>query len=52
MAFTPDNTEGYTQEELGALNRELDDVLNEIEEDDLDARYAAEKAFADEVARR
>jgi hypothetical protein len=52
MPFTPDNTDGYTQEELDALNAEIDDVLSEIEEDDLDARYAAEKAFADEVSRR
>lgn len=52
MAFTTDNTEGYTAAELAALNAELAERLATIPADDTDARDAAEKAFADEVARR
>ena len=52
MAFTMDNTEGYTAAELAALNAELAERLAEIDPDDVDARYAAEKAFNDEVAGR
>jgi hypothetical protein len=53
MAFTTiDNTTGYTQAELDALNAELAERLAEIDPDDTDARAEAEKAFADEVSRR
>ena len=50
--FTADNTTGYTQEELDALNTELTERLDMIDPNDTDAREEAEKAFADEVARR
>ena len=50
--FTTDNTAGYTTEELAALNAELAAILAEIDENDVEAHYAAEKAFADEVSRR
>lgn len=52
MAFTTDNTEGYTTTELTALNVELATRLAEIDPDDTDARIAVEKAFSDEVSRR
>jgi hypothetical protein len=50
--FTRDNTSGYTEAELAALNVELATVLAAIDPDDTDARERAEKAFADEVSRR
>lgn len=50
--FTRDNTEGYTQAELDALNAELAQRLAAIDPDDTEARAEAEKAFADEVSRR
>jgi hypothetical protein len=50
--FTQDNTSGYTEAELAALNAELATVLVAIDADDTDARAQAEKAFADEVSRR
>ena len=52
MPFTLDNTEGYTQVELDALNLELARRLASIDETDTDARDEAEKEFADEVSRR
>lgn len=52
MAFTIDNTEGFTPAELAALNAELAERLATIPADDTDARAEAEKAFHDEVARR
>lgn len=50
--FTQDNTAGYTDAELNALNEELTTRLAAIGPADVDARNEAEKAFADEVARR
>lgn len=50
MTFTMDNTEGYTQEELDALNAELDERLEGVD-DPLD-QVEIEKRFADEVSRR
>ena len=50
--FTADNTEGYTQADLDALNAELAERLSTINPDDIDARADAEKAFHDEIAGR
>lgn len=50
--FTSENTTGYTAREMEDLNAELAEILAAIDPDDLDARYAAEKEFWDEVARR
>lgn len=50
MPFTEDNAAGYTVEQIEALNAELAERLEGIE--DRDQREAIEKAFADEVARR
>ncbi len=50
--FTMDNTTGYTQQELDALNAELAQRLAAIDPDDVEARQDAEKAFADEVSGR
>lgn len=50
MAFTDENTSGYTAEQLADLNAELAQRLNGIESPE--DRAAAEQAFADEVARR
>lgn len=47
--FTLDNTSGYTQAELDALNGER---LALIDADDPEARVEAEKAFYDEVSYR
>lgn len=52
IVFTTDNTTGYTQAELDALNAELAQRLSEIDPDDVEARWDAEKAFADEVSHR
>ena len=52
MAFTTDNTEGYTDAELAALNAEMALKLALLPHDDTDARAAAEKAFHNEVAGR
>lgn len=52
MLFTIENTTGYTQAELAALNTELAVRLAEIDPDNIEARIEAEKAFADEVSRR
>lgn len=51
-AWTTDNTEGYSQEELDALNAELARRLAVIDPNDTDAINEATKAFADEAARR
>lgn len=52
-SFRMDNTEGYTQEQLDAFNREW---RERAEAEDLepgtDEYKEMEKAFADEVARR
>jgi hypothetical protein len=48
---TQDNTTGYTQEELDALNAELEGLLQGLEPYS-DAWYAATKRHGDEVARR
>lgn len=52
MAFTTDNTQGYTDAELAALNAELAAKLTAIDPDDTDARAEVEKAFHDEVSGR
>ena len=52
MTFTTDNTDGYTVNELAALNAELATRLSSIDVTDTDARADAEKAFHDEVAGR
>lgn len=52
MPFTIENTAGYTVTELAALNAKLAARLSAIDASDTDARAEAEKAFADEVARR
>ena len=49
--FTLDNTQGYSQGELDALNRELDEVLAGIEPYTA-AWYETAKRFADTVANR
>jgi hypothetical protein len=48
--FTTENTTGYSQTELDALNAELAERLAGIE--DPDEREEAAKSFADEVSRR
>ena len=50
MAFTHDNTEGYSDEELAALNAGLRRRLAAIDPDDVEARQQAEKAYADEMS--
>lgn len=50
--FTLDNTEGYTQAELNALNAELQTRLAGIDPEDVEMRQQVEKSFADEVSRR
>lgn len=52
MAFTDENTQGYSASELDALNVELAAVLADIDPDDTDALEDVEKAFADAVSRR
>lgn len=53
MAFTLDNTTGYTQAELDALNAEFAARLVEAGvEEGSDEAHEMAKAFADEVARR
>lgn len=52
MTFTAQNTEGYTAEQIAALNAELAERLSQIDPDDAEAMYAAEKAFSDEIAQR
>lgn len=49
--FTQDNTEGYTDEQLAALNEELHERTRHLALDS-DEYQQAEKAFSDEVARR
>lgn len=49
MSFTQDNTAGYTDEQLAALNAELAQRMENVADED---RTAAEQAFADEVAGR
>lgn len=49
--FNQDNTAGYTDAELAALNAELAQRLEGLEQG-TDAYDHAEKAFHDEVARR
>lgn len=51
MAFTTDNTTGYTTEQLAALNAELAQRLDGVERNS-DEWIAIEQAFADEVASR
>ena len=52
MAFTTENTYGYTDAQLDALNTELAQRLSDIPVDDVEARASAEKAFHNEVAGR
>lgn len=47
--FTTDNTEGYTAQQLAALNAELEQRLEGVSEED---RAEVEQAFSDEVASR
>ena len=49
--FTKENCEGYTNDEMIALNREFAEryINNEFSSDDL---ATAEQEFSDEVARR
>lgn len=51
--FSMDNTSGYTQAQLDALNAELAERLNQAGvEQGTDEASEIEKAFSDEVARR
>jgi hypothetical protein len=50
--FTVDNTTGYTQAQIDALNAELAARLAHIDENDIALRQQIEQTFADEVARR
>jgi hypothetical protein len=52
--FRQDNTEGYTDNQLLALNAELDDRKQaaNLDLDDPDLVDFFEKSFADEVSRR
>lgn len=53
MAFTTENTEGYTAAELAALNAELAARISDAgAEPGSDEALEIEKAFHDEVARR
>ena len=52
MWFTSENTQGYTDAELDALNDEMDEIMSMIDPDDIDAQNEAEKAFKDKVAAR
>lgn len=49
--FTQDNTSGYTDAELSALNAELAQRLDGVEPGSDDA-HRIEKAFSDEVSHR
>ena len=49
--FTSDNTDGYTANQLAALNAELTAKLDGVEPNS-DEANAIEKAFSDEVASR
>jgi len=49
--FTQQNTDGYTDKELDALNAELNDRLSGLEPGS-DEYQQAEKAFYDEVSKR
>ena len=49
--FTMDNTEGYDQSDLDALNAEFDVLLADIEPY-TDAYYETAKRFADTIANR
>ena len=52
MAFTTENTQGYSDAELEALNAELYARTAHIPLDDVEAMRAFEQAFAYEVAAR
>jgi hypothetical protein len=47
-----DNTDGYTQTELDALNDELALRIRYLAESDIASAYEIGKAFADEVSHR
>ena len=51
MAYTQDNTEGYTDAELARFNDDLDAILKGYGADDVDGRANATKVHADAVAR-
>ena len=51
IMFTPENTDGYTAEQLAALNAELAERLAGVEPGS-DLYYQIEHAFADEVGHR
>lgn len=50
--YNAENTDGYTQAELDALNEEIEARLAEIDPLDYEARNAEIKRHQDEVARR
>lgn len=50
--FTPDNTSGYSDKELSALNAELYTILAEIDPDKVETVEEAKKTFYDQVSRR
>lgn len=51
--FNEFNTEGYTDEELHALNEEWDERVHELELEPHTDEYEEEyKRFSDEIARR
>ena len=53
MTFTMDNTEGYTQSEIDAINTELSQRLALAGiEPGTDEAMEFEKAFADEISSR
>ena len=53
MTFTQENTTGYTDQELDALNAEWQQIVEaEGLEPDTDEYHAREKQFQDEVAHR
>jgi len=52
-SFRHDNTDGYTEEELDALNLEWEQIVDDSDlEGFTDEYYEREKAFTDEVSRR
>lgn len=51
--FTPDNTMGYTPEQLDALNQEWEQRLLDMQlESGTDEYYEAARLFREEVSRR
>jgi len=51
--FREDNTEGYTQEQLNALNEEWEERAQDLELEEYTEEYDQEASwFADKVAKR